>query len=115
MGNNKQSKRFLIFVLILSPCFSLLIFGASYVWDLPSAKSIMGICAFTSLCVGLILRKVLLRILGVVYDGQLIIVTDQDNQKIFRLTLDRTLEELEQQRSITFVINRDKERIIEES
>lgn len=93
-------------VIITFPLLSSLLFVSSYIWYLPSTKTIMGMIALLTLVISicLIISTKRYKNNEIAYDGQIVVVIQEDGPKSFMLELNGDPEDLEQKDFVTFKI-----------
>lgn len=93
-------------VTLLFPGLSSLIFLASYIWTLSSAKFVIGLCAVCSLFCGFIMHISTKRYLDSeeFYDGRLVVSILKEGNKKYLLELAGDPEDLEQKKAIMFKV-----------
>ncbi len=90
-------------VLVVYPGLSVAVFVMSYIWDLPSAKLLLGMAATMSFVIGLYLIRN-----EHAYDGKIFVTDSDEGGKLFTLQLDGDPEELDQKRAVSFKVTKDE-------
>ena len=91
------------------PAISSLYFGLSAIWGLPGAEQVVGTIALITTFLGVTLGLSSRRYnTANPSDGQIVITQTENGAKNFSLELDKTPEEIEKMKSVTFDVT-DKE------
>ena len=91
------------------PAISSLYFGLSAIWGLPGAEQVVGTIALITTFLGVTLGLSSRRYNAAnPSDGQIVITQTENGAKNFSLELDKTPEEIEKMKSVTFDVT-DKE------
>ncbi len=88
-------------VLVVYPGLSAAVFVMSYIWDLSSAKLLLGMAALVSFAIGLYLIRN-----EHAYDGEMFVMDSDEGVRVFTLQLDRDPAELDQKNSVSFKVTK---------
>ncbi len=88
-------------VLVIYPGLSAAVFVMSYIWDLPSAKLLLGMVALVSFAIGLYLIRN-----EHAYDGAIFVTASDEGGKVFTLQLDGDPDNLDQKDSVSFRVTK---------
>lgn len=93
-------------VILTFPSIASLMFLASYIWELPAARFVIGLCSLLSLLCGILLTVSTRRYLASedLFDGKMVVSFPEDGPKRFSLELDGDPDDLDKKEFVTFKV-----------
>ena len=96
--------------LVLLPALATMYFALANIWGLPYAEQVVGTIVVIDTFLGVIVKYAADQYdkSDAKYDGDMIVLTDQEGNKTFTLDLANNPEALESQNQIVFRVNRNE-------